>query len=142
MKTIVTSLLPTALRQKEIRIALTQILIALSLHVYLAPVPEAAAASTLIVESDTAITPPPGAHLNWYEMKADPENAQNLIVCGAMRDAKENAYVGVLYYSHDGGENWKVGLEDRNSSWVSEQSCAFGSRHHAYFISEASNVIG
>src|SRR5262249_55500852 len=32
-------------------------------------------------------------------------------------------------------------LEDRSSTWVTEQSCAFGPDHKAYFISEASNMI-
>ena len=141
MKNITMPLLPIPPRQRAIRIAITRTLIALSFFVYLSPVPEVAAANTLIVESNVAITPPPGAHLNWYDMKADPENAENLIVCGAMRDAEENSYVGVLYYSHNGGKSWKIAIEDRNSSWVSEQSCAFGPRHHAYFISEASKVI-
>lgn len=119
-----------------------QIAIALSLHFCAAVATEAtAAAGKLIVESNTPITPPPGAHLNWYEMKADPENSQNLIVCGAMRSAQQNAYVGVVYYSHDGGKSWRTAIEDRNSTWVSEQSCAFGARHHAYFISEASKVV-
>lgn len=141
MKNIAMPILPIAVRQRSIRIALTLTLLALFFFSCLSPASEVAAASTLIVESNVAITPPPGAHLNWYDMKADPENAQNLIVCGAIRDAEENAYVGILYYSHDGGKSWKIALEDRNSSWVSEQSCAFGSHHHAYFISEASKVI-
>jgi len=32
-------------------------------------------------------------------------------------------------------------LEDRNTTWVTEHSCAFGSNHRAYFISEASKVV-
>ena len=95
----------------------------------------------LCVEWNVPVTPSGGAHLNWFEMKADPTNKNNLIVCGAVRNARNNAYYGVVYWSHDGGRSWKEGLIDRGSSWVSEQSCAFGLRHTAYFISAASRVI-
>jgi len=95
----------------------------------------------VLLEWNVPITPPEGSHLNWYEVKADPEDANNLIVCGAMRNARDNAYYGVLYSSHDGGRSWREVLEDRGSTWVSEQSCAFGDQHIAYFVSEASEVI-
>src|SRR5262249_25547799 len=39
-----------------------------------------------------------------------------------------------------GGREWHQVLEDKHSPWVSEQSCAFGPNHRAYFISEASFV--
>jgi hypothetical protein len=87
------------------------------------------------------VTSPEGAHLNWYEIKADPEDESHLIVCGAQRNAQDNAYYGVLYSSRDGGKTWRLVLEDRGSTWVSEQSCAFGLRHFAYFVSESSKVV-
>jgi len=77
----------------------------------------------------------------WYELKADPESANNLIVCGARWDADANAFYGFVYASSDGGATWRSALEDRNSTWVTEQSCAFGPHHRAYFLSEASKVI-
>jgi hypothetical protein len=95
----------------------------------------------LIVERNVAITPPGGAHLDWYEMKIDPEDENNMIVCGARRSPQDNAYFGVVYFSGDAGRSWRTALEDRGSSWVSEQSCTFGERHRAYFISEASLVV-
>jgi hypothetical protein len=95
----------------------------------------------LSVEWDVPVTGPAGGLLNWYEMKSDPNNGQNLIVCGTQRDVQENAYYGVVYASRDGGRNWKDVLEDRSSSWVTEHSCAFGERHMAYFVSEASKVV-
>jgi hypothetical protein len=95
----------------------------------------------MVVGWNVPVTPPEGSHLNWYEMKADPEDANNLIVCGAMRSAKDNAYYGVLYSSRDGGKSWRQVIEDRGSTWVSEQSCAFGEHHRAYFVSEASEVV-
>jgi hypothetical protein len=77
----------------------------------------------------------------WYEVKADPENADNLIVCGSAWDAQRNALQGFVYVSKDGGKIWAKALADQSSSWVSEQSCAFGPEHKAFFISEASKTI-
>ncbi len=93
------------------------------------------------MEWNVPITPPGGSLLHWYELKADPEDANNLIVCGARRDAQDDAYYGVVYFSHDGGRSWRTAFEDHGSTWVSEQSCAFGERHAAYFISESSSVV-
>jgi hypothetical protein len=101
----------------------------------------AAARHRLGVSWNVPVTAPGGSHLNWYELKADPEDGSHLIVCGAKRNAQDNAYYGVVYSSKDGGRSWEIALEDRSSTWVSEQSCAFGPRHMAYFISEASKVI-
>ena len=81
-----------------------------------------------------------GVHL-WYEIKADPEEPSNLILCGTKWDASTNGPYGFVYASSDSGSSWWTVLEDRNSAWVTEHSCAFGSRHRAYFISEASKVI-
>jgi hypothetical protein len=77
----------------------------------------------------------------WYEVKADPESPKNIIVCGTKWDGQHNAPFGFVYVSTDEGATWRNALEDRNSTWVTEQSCAFGSKHRAYFISEASKVI-
>jgi hypothetical protein len=93
------------------------------------------------VEWNVPVTSPQGSLLTWYETKADPEDWNNLIVCGTRRNSQDNAYYGVVYSSHDGGKSWKIALEDRGSAWVTEHSCAFGSRHMAYFISEASKVV-
>ncbi|MFY9801571.1 MAG: sialidase family protein [Candidatus Acidiferrales bacterium] len=81
-----------------------------------------------------------GVHL-WYELKADPEDPSNLILCGTKWDALTNGPYGFVYASSDSGSNWQAALEDRNSAWVTEHSCAFGSYHRAYFVSEASKVI-
>jgi hypothetical protein len=77
----------------------------------------------------------------WYEVKADPDDRLNLILCGSRWDANRNALYGFVYASSDGGKTWRVALEDRSTTWVSDTSCAFGPRHSAYFISEASKVI-
>ena len=101
----------------------------------------ATAEQRLTVTWNVLVTTPGGGHLNWYELKADPEDDRHLIVCGAERNAQDNAYYGVVYSSSDGGRSWKMALEDRSSAWVSEQSCTFGPQQTAYFISEASRVI-
>src|ERR1700719_3409937 len=81
-----------------------------------------------------------GVHL-WYEIKADPEEPQNLIICGTKWDALMNSPYGFVYSSSDSGSTSRTVLEDRNSLWVTEHSCAFGLQHRAYFISEASKVF-
>jgi hypothetical protein len=81
-----------------------------------------------------------GVHL-WYEIKADPEDSRNLIICGTKWDALTNGPYGFVYASSDSGSTWQAVLEDRNTAWVTEHSCAFGLRHRAYFISEASKVF-
>lgn len=82
-----------------------------------------------------------GSH-PWYEVKVDPENSKNLIVCGTKLDPLLDALFGFVYSSTDGGKTWRAAMEDRNSLWVTEQSCAFGPSHRVYFVSEASKVIG
>jgi hypothetical protein len=77
-----------------------------------------------------------GLHL-WYEIKADPEESARLIICGTKWDALANTPFGFVYFSRDAGLTWRNVLEDRSSTWVTEQSCAFGPHHKAYFISDA-----
>jgi hypothetical protein len=77
----------------------------------------------------------------WYEIKADPEDSRNLIVCGTKWDGAANSPFGFIYASSNGGATWQTALEDRSTNWVTEHSCAFGSQHRAYFISEAATVI-
>ena len=75
-----------------------------------------------------------------YEIQADPEDANNLIVCGMRWDSKDNASYGFLYSSQDGGKTWSMVLEDKHTTWVSEESCAFGVHGVAYFVAAASKV--
>jgi hypothetical protein len=77
----------------------------------------------------------------WYEIKVDPENTQNLIICGTRWNSEANAPLGFVYASADGGASWKTALEDKATAWVSEHSCAFGPDHKAYFVSAASKVV-
>jgi len=77
----------------------------------------------------------------WYEVKADPENPQNVIVCGTKYDSGLDSFAGFVSATKDGGASWQEVLSDTSTTWVSEQSCAFGPHHTAYFISEASKVV-
>jgi hypothetical protein len=77
----------------------------------------------------------------WYEIKADPETPNGLIICGTKWDAQRDSPFGFVYVSGDGGTTWQTAMEDRNSAWVTEHSCAFGSHHRAYFISVAFNDV-
>jgi hypothetical protein len=77
-----------------------------------------------------------GLHL-WYEIKADPEDSSRLIICGTKWDALANTPFGFVYFSGDSGHTWHTALEDRSSVWVTEHSCAVGSHHLAYFVSNA-----
>jgi hypothetical protein len=76
----------------------------------------------------------------WYEVQVDPEDQKDLIICGTKWDARQNGPFGFVYNSRDGGGTWQTALEDRRSAWVTEQSCAFGPKHAAYFISSAAKT--
>lgn len=95
----------------------------------------------IAVRSAVKISPPSGGWYPWYEAAADPTDPNRLIVCGSKWEAKDNALYGFVFSSLDGGQSWHTALEDKNSTWVSEQSCAFGANGIAYFVSEASKVI-
>jgi hypothetical protein len=97
-------------------------------------------AQHLRVLSESAVSPPEKGSHDWYDIEADPDNARNLIACGARWEAVDNAYYGFVYASQDGGAKWHTALEDKNSKWVSEESCAFGVHGVAYFIADASNI--
>ena len=83
---------------------------------------------------------PGGSWSGSYDVEADPDDANNLIVCGPRWDAKDNANYGFVYSSQDAGKSWHVALEDKNSRWVTEQSCAFGVHGVAYFVSDSSRI--
>uniref|UniRef100_A0A372IN67 Exo-alpha-sialidase n=1 Tax=Paracidobacterium acidisoli TaxID=2303751 RepID=A0A372IN67_9BACT len=92
------------------------------------------------INSNTSTTAASSGWYPWYEIHADPENRNNIIVCGARWVAKDNAQYGFVYFSSDGGKNWHSTLEDKHSTWVSEESCAFGVHGVAYYVADASKV--
>jgi hypothetical protein len=98
-------------------------------------------AQEVTIESNVAANPPDGGWHPWYETHVDPDNAKNMLICGSKWNAKDNASYGFVYYSADGGKTWKQALEDKSSTWVSEQSCAYGVNGVAYFVADASKVI-
>jgi hypothetical protein len=77
----------------------------------------------------------------WYEVQVDPEDRTHMVICGSRWDSEANALVGFVYTSVDSGQTWRVALEDKSTTWVSEHSCAIGPGHTVYFISEASDVV-
>jgi hypothetical protein len=82
--------------------------------------------------------------LGWhpqYEIHIDPENSDNMIVCGIEFDAKDNAFYDYVSYSSDQGKTWDVALQPKNSTFESEESCAYGVHGVAYLVTSASKVI-
>ncbi len=104
-------------------------------------VTSAGAAQQVRMDSKVEVSPASGGWYPWYEVAADPTDPNNLIVCGSKWDTRDNGFYGFVYSSSDGGKTWRIALEDKNSTWVSEQSCAFGINGKAYFVSEAAHVI-
>lgn len=98
-------------------------------------------AQQIVVGPRVQVSPASGGWFPWYEVAADPEDPNNLIVCGSRWDAKENAFSGFVYATSDGGKIWRAALEDKNSAWVTEHSCAFGVDRKAFFVSEAAKVV-
>lgn len=98
------------------------------------------AAQQIQVEWQVDVRPEQGGWYPWYEVHADPSNAANLIMCGGIGNGQRNTLHGFVYSSWDGGKTWYPTLEDKNSAWVSEQSCAYGLKGRAYFVSEATKI--
>jgi hypothetical protein len=103
-------------------------------------VASSALAKQITVESRVQVSAPNGGWFPWYEVAADPTDSNNLIICGSKWDARDNAFSGFVYSTSDGGRTWHTALEDKNSIWVTEHSCAFGMHGKAYFVSEAAKV--
>lgn len=76
-----------------------------------------------------------------YEMHVDPDNSKNMMLCGFKFNAKDDALYGYVYFSSDQGKNWHLVLEPRNSTFESEESCAYGVRGIAYYVTSSSKVI-
>jgi len=89
----------------------------------------------------TPISPPNVGYHGGVEVVADPESEKNLIVCGYRANQQTGTYYeGYVYQSGDGGETWREVLVDAESQWVSEQSCAFGPAHQAFFAAGVSDT--
>lgn len=98
-------------------------------------------AQTIEMKASAPSRPAESGWHPWYEMHVDPDNANNMIMCGTKESAKDNAVYGFVYFSGNSGNTWTLALEDKSSVWVTEQSCAYGVHGVAYFVSDASKVI-
>lgn len=98
-------------------------------------------AQEIRILSEAVVKPPRDRWYPWYEIEADPADSRKLIVCGSEWRTNENALYGFVSASSDGGQSWQTALEDHNSDWVSEPSCAMGISGQAYFVSEAAEVV-
>ncbi len=95
----------------------------------------------LVLGPRTPINPPYAGYHGGVMIAADPESKNNLIVCGYRANQRTGAaYEGYVYHSGDGGKTWREVLVEANSQWVSEESCAFGPGHQAYFAAGVSDT--
>jgi hypothetical protein len=97
-------------------------------------------AQAITVLSESVVSDAMRDSHEWYNIAADPEDANYLIACGMKWDSRDNAQYGFIYSSEDGGKIWHVAFEDKHSKWVSEESCAFGAHGVAYFVADASKI--
>lgn len=107
----------------------------------LTPVVSTSYAQDLRVDSKVQVSPVDGGWYPWYQLAAGPDDPNHLIVCGSRWDVRDNAFYGFVYSSSDGGRTWQPALEDKSTTWVTEQSCAFGVGGKAFLLSEASRVV-
>jgi hypothetical protein len=91
--------------------------------------------------SNNVSASPKGGWYPLYEMHIDPDNTDNMILCGARFEPMDNAFYGFVNSSTDGGKTWQIAFEDKSSTFESEHSCAFGSHGVAYYVASASKVI-
>jgi hypothetical protein len=94
-----------------------------------------------VLEPRIPVNPPNVGYAGQVLLAADPESDSNLIVCGFRENQRTgSAYEGYVYQSSDAGKTWHEVLVDAESQWVSEESCAFGPGHQAYFVTGVSNT--
>lgn len=96
---------------------------------------------SLVSGPRTPVNPANSGYSGEVVASADPESQDNLIVCGFRENQRTGAaYEGYVYQSRDRGMTWQEVLVDANSQWVSEESCAFGPSHLAYFAAGVANT--
>lgn len=89
---------------------------------------------SIVAGPRTPVSPASTGYHGEVVVAADPGSPGNIIVCGFRANQGTGAaYEGYVYQSSDGGKTWQEALVDASSQWVSEESCAFGPNHLAYF---------
>jgi hypothetical protein len=73
-------------------------------------------------------------------VSAAPDDPDRLIACLEEADSAHVSRHVVAYVSLDGGNTWMATLDDRESDWVSEASCAAGRSGSAYVGAGVSNT--
>lgn len=71
---------------------------------------------------------------------AAPDDPDRLLICAFEKDGEHAKHHSAAYLSLDGGASWMKTLDDTDSDWVSETSCAAGARGTAYFVGGASDT--
>jgi hypothetical protein len=69
-----------------------------------------------------------------------PDDPQRLLVCTFEADGAHARLTSAAYVSFDAGNTWMRTLLDSHSDWVTEASCAAGSRGRAYFVTGVSDT--
>jgi hypothetical protein len=95
----------------------------------------------LVIGPRIPVNPPIVGYHGEVMVAADPESSDDLIACGFRSNERTGAaYEGYVYHSGDGGKTWREVLVDANTQWISEESCAFGPGHQAYFAAGDSDT--
>lgn len=77
----------------------------------------------------------------WAHMDASRSRPGTIMVCGTRTIPSRNATEGYVDLSTDYGRTWREVLVDGSTTWVSEESCAFGPGEEAYFLSSSSAMF-
>jgi hypothetical protein len=88
--------------------------------------PVQAADDKVVMGPRVRVSPPFASNHSLMDLSIDPDHPDDLFVCGYRYSPPENAMLGFVYRSGDGGHSWREVVEDSSSAWVSEESCAAG----------------
>src|SRR6266849_622101 len=83
------------------------------------------------------VSPPLVGNHSLIDLSIDPDAGGDVFACGYRFSASENAMIGFVYRSQDGGRSWREVVKDNSSAWVSEESCASGAGGRVFFMAES-----
>jgi hypothetical protein len=112
-----------------------RLLITLTIQLMLAVGHTHAADNTPVVGPRVRVSPPLAGNHSLLDLSLDPDHPSDRFACGYRYSAPENAMLGFVYLSSDGGRSWGEVLKDSSSAWVSEESCAAGGGR-VFFMAE------